>query len=135
MTIRFLLDTNIVSDLMKNPQGKVATELERVGAERVCTSVIVSAELRFGVEKSGSSHLRTNLNAILSAIEVLPFEEPADERYADLRFRLESQGQPIGPNDMLIAAQCLASDLVVVTANVSEFNRVPGLPVENWLAI
>jgi tRNA(fMet)-specific endonuclease VapC len=71
--------------------------------------------------------------AILSAIEVLPFEEPADQRYGELRADLERRGASIGPNDMLIAAHALMLDCIVVTANVREFSRVRGLRVENWL--
>ena len=67
-------------------------------------------------------------------LEILPLKAPADQRYAEIRAHLESTGKTIGPNDMLIAAHCLAEDLVVVTANVDEFGRVPGLKVENWLA-
>ena len=63
----------------------------------------------------------------------MAFDEPADRRYAELRTQLERRGTPIGPNDMLIAAQALALDLTVVSANVGEFERVPRLPVENWL--
>ncbi len=130
----YLLDTNILSDLMRHPQGRVTANLERVGENAVCTSIVVVAELKFGVAKSGSKALRTNLDAILSALEVLPLKAPADQRYAEIRTRLESVGKTIGPNDLLIAAHCLAEDLVAVTANTDEFGRVPGLRVENWLA-
>lgn len=71
---------------------------------------------------------------MLAALEILPFEEPADRRYGELRDYLERQGTPIGPNDMLIAAHALALGLAVVTDNVGEFSRVPELQVENWLA-
>ena len=131
---RYLLDTNILSELMRRPDGRLRTHLERVGDDAVCTSIIVVAELKFGVAKSGSQALRTSLNAILSAVEILPFKAPADQRYAEIRSHLESVGRLIGPNDLLIAAQCVAEDLVAVTANHEEFVRVPGLRVENWLS-
>jgi tRNA(fMet)-specific endonuclease VapC len=83
--------------------------------------------------KRGSVRLTTQLEAILSAIEILPLEEPSDHRYAELRTSLESRGTPIGPNNMLIAAHALALDCIVITANVGEFSRAPGLRVENWL--
>ena len=83
--------------------------------------------------RKGSERLSQRIEAVLSALEVLAFEEPADRRYAELRTRLERRGTPIGPNDLLIAAQALAADLTVVTANVDEFRRVPALLVENWL--
>ena len=130
----YLLDTNIVSDLMRHPQGRAASHLERVGDKALCTSIVVVAELKFGVAKSGSRALRTNLDAILSALEILPLKAPADQRYAEIRAHLESVVKTIGPNDLLIAAHCLAEDLVAVTANADEFARVPGLKVENWLA-
>jgi tRNA(fMet)-specific endonuclease VapC len=130
---RYLLDTNIISDLVRRPQGSVAEKLATVGEANVCTSIIVAAELRFGAHKRGSERLTTQLEAILSSIEILPFEEPADRRYGELRDDLEKKGKVIGPNDMLIAAHALSMDCALVTANISEFTRVNGLKVENWL--
>ena len=133
MKPRFLLDTNILSDLVRNPQGLVAQKISAEGERDICTSIVVAAELRFGARKLGSKRLTTQLNTILSAIEILPLEEPADQRYGKLRADLENRGMMIGPNDMLIAAHALMLDCVVVTANVREFSRVPNLKVENWL--
>jgi len=130
---RYLLDTNILSDLVRNPQGLVAQKIAKAGEENICTSIIVAAELRFGANKLGSKRLTTQLNAILSAIEILPLEEPADQRYSELWATLEKRGELIGPNDLLIAAHALMLDCVVVTANEREFSRVPKLRVENWL--
>lgn len=134
MAPRYLLDTNILSDLVRHPQGSVAENITRVGEETICTSIIVASELRYGAVKSGSRRLAERVRLILSAIEILPFDSPADREYAVIRNHLTRQGQPIGPNDMLIAAHALATGLVVVTANSREFNRVPGLNTENWLA-
>lgn len=133
MRHRYLLDTNILSDLVRNPQGLVAQKIATVGEDNICTSIIVASELHFGAHKLGSTRLTTQLRAILSAIEVLSLEEPADQRYGELRPDLEKRGATIGPNDMLIAAHALMLDCVVVTANVREFSRVHGLRVENWL--
>ena len=133
MKHRYLLDTNILSDLVRNPQGLVAQKIAAAGEDNICTSIIVASELRFGAHKLGSARLTTQLRAILSAIEVLPLEEPADQRYGELRANLEKRGATIGPNDMLIAAHALMQDCVVVTANIREFSRVHGLRVENWL--
>jgi tRNA(fMet)-specific endonuclease VapC len=130
---RFLLDTNILSDLVRNPQGLVAQKISTEGERTICTSIVVAAELRFGARRLGSKRLTTQLNAILSAIEILPLEEPSDQRYGELRADLEKRGLMIGPNDMLIAAHALMLDCVVVTANVRKFSRVPNLKVENWL--
>lgn len=134
MSVRYLLDTNIVSDLVRNPQGRAAAKIAEVGEDAVATSIIVAAELRYGALKKGSSRLAEQLDVILSAFEVLPFETPAEAAYASARVALEAAGTPIGGNDLLIAAQALALDLVVVTNNEREFARVRGLEVENWLA-
>ncbi len=133
MKARFLLDTNILSDLVRHPQGKIAQRIAQEGEKSICTSIIVSSELRFGAQKSGSRRLADQLEIILSAIDTLPLEVPADRQYARLRRYLEKRGTPIGPNDMLIAAHALALDCTVITANDREFSRVPGLKVENWL--
>lgn len=130
---RFLLDTNILSDLVRNPQGRVTARIAEVGDEAVCTSIIVAAELRFGAAKKGSERLTLQLERILSAIDIQPFDAPADAAYARLRVQLEAAGAPIGGNDMLIAAQALASHWTVVTDNEREFVRISGLQIENWL--
>ena len=130
----YLLDTNIVSDLVRNPEGRVARRIHEVGEEQVCTSIIVAAELLYGAAKRGSVRLSSQLDTILRNLEVLPFEAPADRIYAQLRARLESTGQVIGGNDMLIAAQGIALGHTVVTANEREFGRIDDLPIENWLA-
>lgn len=132
MSLHFLLDTNVISDLVRHPQGRIADRIAREGERSVCTSIVVAAELRFGANKSGSDRLRRQLEAILGAIEVLPLEEPADRSCGMLRASLERRGETIGPNDMLIAAHALSLDYTVVTANRREFARVPGLRVENW---
>jgi tRNA(fMet)-specific endonuclease VapC len=134
VALRYLLDTNILSELIRHPQGVVATRIAATGEDTICTSIIVAAELRFGAAKSGSTKLADRIATILSALEILPLEAPADRHYATVRWELSRRGTPIGPNDMLIAAQALAEDLTLVTANVSEFSRVPGLNVQNWLA-
>jgi tRNA(fMet)-specific endonuclease VapC len=131
---QFLLDTNILSDLVRNPQGVVAKHIAAVGEHHLCTSIIVAAELRYGAVKRGSERLTLQLEAILSALEILPFDAPADRRYGELRTHLENQGMTIGPNDLLIASQALSLELTLVTANVREFSRVPTLAVQNWLA-
>jgi tRNA(fMet)-specific endonuclease VapC len=131
--MRYLLDTNIVSDLVRNPQGPVAQKIRKVGEHRVCTSIIVASELRYGAAKKQSPRLTTQLHAILSALEVMPFESPADAAYGTLRARLEKAGRPIGGNDLLIAAQALALGYTIVSDNEREFARIPGLAHENWL--
>ncbi len=129
----YLLDTNAVSDLVRNPQGRVAQHIRKVGEARVCTSIIVAAELRYGAAKKASPRLSAQLEAVLGAIEVLPFEKPADAAYGVMRARLEKVCRPIGANDMLIAAQALALGYTIITDNEKEFTRVEDLNVENWL--
>ncbi len=130
---RYLLDTNILSNLVREPQGIVAQRIAGVGQNRVCTSIIVAAELRYGAAKRASRRLTHQLEAILDVLEVLPFASPADVAYGRLRAALERQGQLIGPKDLLIAAQAGTRGCIVVTDNEREFTRVPGLKVENWL--
>lgn len=128
-----MLDTNIVSELARNPQGRVTEHIAKVGPDSICVSIVVAAELRFGCAKKGSARLTAQIEAILESMPVLALDAPADAEYGRIRNELESAGTPIGPNDMLIAAHALASGAVVVTANIGEFNRVQGLRVENWI--
>jgi tRNA(fMet)-specific endonuclease VapC len=132
-TWRYLLDTNILSDLVRHPAGAVAQRIQQLGEATVCTSIIVAAELRFGAVKKASPPLSQRIEALLDAVPVLPFEAEADRAYAEIRQFLEQQGTPIGPNDLLIAAHAVSQGLVLVTDNVGEFSRVPDLQVENWL--
>lgn len=131
---RYLLDTNIVSDLVLKPQGAVAHKIARTGEDAVCTSIIVACELRYGAAKRGSNRLTEQVEQILTALPVLPLEGMVDRRYGEERARLERRGQLIGPNDLLIAAHALALGLTLVTANLKEFARVAGLKTENWLS-
>ena len=131
---RYLLDTNIISELVRNPHGKAARRIRRVGEDNVCTSIIVAAELRYGCAKSGSKRLLQAVEDLLGEIEVLPLDVPADAEYGEIRVSLEAAGRPIGSNDLLIAAHAHATGATIVTANASEFKRVRSLKVENWLA-
>lgn len=131
---RFLLDTNVLSALVRDPGGAIRDKIAEAGAARgVYTSVIVAAELRFGAAKKRASRLAAQLELILNQISIAPFAPPADKVYAALRSHLEWAGTPIGANDLLIAAQALHDGSVLVTDNVREFGRVPRLQVENWL--
>ena len=130
----YSLDTNILSDLVRHPQGVVAKKIAVVGEKEICISIIVAAELRFGAAKRNSARLSNQVETILAAMLVVPFDVPTDREYAKLRQLLESSGNSIGPNDLLIAAQARANGQILVTNNVREFTRVPSLQVENWLA-
>lgn len=133
-----MLDTNILSDLVKHPGGIVAQKIKQLSSEqreRLCTSVIVAAELHYGVEKRGSMILSERINELLNAIEVLPLPIQVDRLYGKLRASLEKTGRIIGANDMLIAAHALALHAVLVTDNMREFERISDLQLENWLSI
>lgn len=131
---RYMLDTNIISDLVRNPQGKTAKRIAKAGEDNICTSIIVAAELRYGCAKSGSERLRKAVEELLAEIDVLPFDVPADTEYGGIRAELEAAGKPIGANDLLIAAHAGSIGATIVTANTDEFKRIRGLKVENWLA-
>ena len=133
MSHLYLLDTNILSELIKHPQGLIFYKIKQVGEEKVCTSIIVASELKFGIKNKNSPRLAQKLKIVLEAIDILPFTSPVDRFYAEIRHSLKMQGTPIGANDLLIAAHALSLNLILVTANVREFKHVPELKVENWL--
>jgi tRNA(fMet)-specific endonuclease VapC len=136
MADRYLLDANILSDLLKNPRGRAAARMAVAvtqNPQRIFTSVIVAAEMHYGVKKKGSSRTAANVRGILANIEILPLGLDVIEHYARIRVELERAGTIIGANDLLIAAHALAIDGILVTNNVREFSRVKGLKYENWL--
>lgn len=107
--------------------------MEAAGEAAVCTSIIVAAEIRYGLARKNSDALRAKTEPVLARIQILPLESPFAEAYGGIRADLDRRGLPIGSLDCLIAAHALATDCVIVTANEREFVRVPGLTVENWL--
>ncbi len=129
-----LLDTNIISDMVRNPQGAAASRLALVGDMGVATSVIVAGELRYGCLKKGSPRLTERVEAVLREIDVIGVDPSMATVYGAIRSDLEATGQIIGQNDLWIAAQARALDAVLVTDNEREFRRVRDLHVENWLA-
>jgi tRNA(fMet)-specific endonuclease VapC len=127
-----MLDTNIVSELIRNPAGRAA-QRARAAGDSVCVSIIVAAELRYGCARKGSPRLLRRVEEFLTEVRVLPFDVPADGEYGGIGAELEAAGRPIGSNDLLIAAHAFTLGATVVTANVGEFGRIRGLKVENWL--
>ena len=132
----FLLDTNIISALMKDRSG-TATACVRAWGLRtpdctLVTSVVVQYELLFGLARHGSARLQAAFDIHMQNLVVLPLDTAVGSHYATLRAHLEQAGTPIGANDTLIAAHALSLGATLVTAD-AEFNRVPGLQVENWL--
>ena len=132
--MRFMLDTNIISDMIRNPSGKAASAMLREGEDAVCTSIVVASELRYGCVKKGSAKLLNKVEELLAEIAVVPLDVPVDVEYGTLRAGLEAIGQPIGHNDLFIAAHARVLGTTLVTANTGEFGRIEGLKVENWLA-
>ena len=132
----YLLDANILSDMMRNPRGQTARTFERKAHEletRLTTSIIVACEMHYGAVRRGSTSLAQRVDRVLASVEVMSLPAGAEETYATLRADLERRGQVIGQNDMLIAAHALALNAILVTDNVREFKRVKGLKIENWL--
>jgi tRNA(fMet)-specific endonuclease VapC len=130
----YLLDTNIVSQMIYHPHGPVAQRALRSPASgQTVTSIIVAAELRFGAAKRPTATFGQRIEALFEEIKVLPFEAPADQSYGMIRATLETVGTPISANDLFIAAHALALDATLVTDNEREFARIAGLQVENWL--
>lgn len=129
----YLLDTNILSNLIRYPAGNVATKIATAGEHLVCTSIVVACEIRYGGSKKGSAKLFSRIDELLGILPVLPLSEDVDSHYAEIRLYLEKSGDIIGPNDLIIAAHARSMRLTLVTDNVREFLRVPGLKVENWI--
>ncbi len=130
---RYLLDTKILSHLIRNPSGVVFNHLESIFPATACTSIIVSAEIRFGLHKGTSKKLKIQAERVLEVLDVLPLEKPVDEYYGKIRAHLNRKGEPIGGNDLLIAAHALSLNMILVSANAREFSRGPDLRLENWL--
>ncbi len=136
MTKVYLLDTNIISHMMRETTGLAARRFAAIARANVpakmTTSVIVRCELEFGLVRRPNQRLKAAYEKIVPLLDVMPLTDQIAEYYARLRTQLEAVGTPIGPNDALIAAHALALDATLVSAD-AEFLRVPGLRVENWL--
>ncbi|WP_407951334.1 type II toxin-antitoxin system VapC family toxin [Pararhizobium qamdonense] len=129
-----MLDTNILSDTIRNPFGVASQYMERVSEDALCVSAIVASEMRYGIRKKGSPRLSYLVENTLSRIAILPYDDAASQSYSVIRTALERQGKSIGLADLLIAAHALSLGLTIVTNNTREFSRVEGLTIENWLA-
>jgi len=130
----WMLDTNTLSELIRNPRGALTERLAAIEPDEVSTSIVVACELRFGARRKGSDVLTRRVEQLLGTLNVLPLDPPADEHYADIRAALEQLGTPIGSHDLFIAAHARSRGLTLVTHNIREFTRVPDLNVEDWLA-
>ncbi|MFT4099720.1 MAG: type II toxin-antitoxin system VapC family toxin [Burkholderiaceae bacterium] len=132
--MRYLLDTNICIYLINRKPPEVFQHFEGLAVGDIGISSITGAELACGVAKSGSARNSQALEKFLAPLDVIAFDATAMHHYGPLRARLEKDGIPIGPLDMLIAAHALALGYTLVTSNLREFERVPGLALENWVA-
>ena len=132
--VLYLLDTNICIYIINRRPPRVFEHFAGLQIGQVAISSITGAELDYGVAKSGSQRNRQALDKFLAPLDVLSFDEAAMRRYGALRSGLERQGTPIGAMDQLIAAHALALDAVLVSNNRREFERVPGLRLENWVS-
>jgi tRNA(fMet)-specific endonuclease VapC len=128
-----LLDTNICVYIINRRPANVRAHFEGLCYGDVAVSSITGAELAFGVAKSGSARNRAALEKFLAPLEVLPFDAAAMYAYGTLRAHLQARAQPIGALDTLIAAHALSLGAMLVTNNLAEFGRVPGLKCENWV--
>ena len=131
--MKYLLDTNIVIGLSKG-RAEVRSRLAQIPAQALLLSPVVLCELEFGIAKSQRPEAnRAALALLLANLPVADFTAAVATHYGRIRATLEATGKPIGPNDLLIAAQALSLGATLVTDNIREFTRVPGLSVENWL--
>lgn len=132
----YLLDTNIISHMMRYPQGVAAQRVLQFATQgasvQLCTSVVVDCELRFGLQRRSNPQWHLRFEAAMATLEICPLTPEVSAFYAKLRFSLEQQGQPMGPNDMLIAAHALSMKATLVSADTA-FKRLPDLGVVNWL--
>lgn len=129
----FLLDTNICVYVIRGRRQEVLTRFAQHALADLMVSSVTAAELYFGIEKS--DYREDNLAVLdnfLAPLVMAPFDGAASKVYGRIRVDLERRGLPIGPLDTLIAAHALSLDAVLVTNNVREFARVPGLRLENW---
>lgn len=133
--MRYLLDTNTCIRVLTNRVPELVERWNRARPSEVRLCSVVKAELLFGAEKSARpDQVKQKLRVFFSRFKSMPFDDSAAAAYGKLRAVVERTGQRIGPNDLLIASIALSGGLTLVTHNVSEFGRVPGLLVEDWEA-
>ena len=133
----YLLDTNIISHMMRYPQGVAAQRVFQFATEgasvQLCTSVVVDCELRVGLQKISSPQWRLRFDAAMASLAICPLTPEVSAFYAQLRHNMAQRGQPMGPNDLLIAAHALQLQATLVSADQA-FARIPHLKIENWLS-
>jgi len=131
--LKYMLDTNIVIYTIKNRPGQVR-EMFKKHEGQMCISAVSLGELVYGAERSSQTERNlADINGLIARMDVVAFAEHASEHFGQLRAELYRIGQPIGPYDMMIAGHARATGLILVTNNIKEFKRVPGLRLENWV--
>lgn len=132
--MKYMLDTNICIYIIKKKPEKAFQRFRLLKAGDVCISSITFAELEYGVQKSEYKERNgIALTCFLAPVEIFPFSDKAALEYGRIRAGLEKSGEIIGAYDLLIAAHCLAEDLILVSNNTAEFERIVGLKLENWV--
>lgn len=129
----YLLDTNILSDVAHDPTGPVARKLDEIDPDSIVSSVVVAAEVWFGVENNPSYRSRARTESFMETVRVLGMGPEVARVYGRMRAEMQKSGRSLGPNDMLIAAHALSLDATLVTDDAKAFAQVPGLRIENWL--
>ena len=131
--MKYLIDTNICIYIMNKRPKEIIKKFRQFEPGEIGTSTITVSELQYGISKS--EHRKKNqlrLEEFITPLEILNYDEEAAGAYGEIRFQLEKRGRPIGPLDLLIAAQAASRDLILVTNNDKEFKRIKKLKVENW---
>ena len=116
----WMLDTNILSDLIRNPRGALVQRLSSTEPDAICTSIVVACEMRSGAKRKGSDVLTSRVEQQLGTLTILPLDEPAGRHYADIRAALARAGTPIGNHDLFIAAHARSRNMTLVTHNMGE---------------
>jgi len=134
MAIRYLLDTNTVSFYIRRSSSVLERRLRRASAVQVALSVVTEMELRYGLARNPRLRVGPLVEEFLAGITILPLTSDVARVYGRIRAELEAEGTPIGPLDLMIAAQAVASKATLVSNNLTEFRRIRGLRCEDWTA-
>jgi len=132
--MRYMLDTNICSYILKSRPLSVKAHFERVGSRALCISTVVLAELYYGAARHPQGHsIRKEIDDFVSRLAVIPWDESAADHYGHIRVAVEKDGTPIGAMDMMIAAHARSLGATLVSNNIRHFDKVPGLLIVNWV--
>lgn len=132
MALRYLLDTNTVSFLIRRRSPALERRFKRTSADEAALSVVTELEIRFGLARNPGLRIAGLVESFLAGMTILPLTSDVAPVYARIRTALEAKGTPIGPHDLMIASQAVARRLTLVSSNLREFRRVPGLRCLDW---